>query len=344
MNNEKIKLHKIIENSEKSKQDLKEHYLNERPKSILKIYRQNDKPTEKKVIERQYRRSKYDCSGRMFSCKICNKSYLSYSALYTHGKVKHQTINEQPRVKRKRLSYKVNSEITNNFYNSENNIKNITIHLEKKDIPTPIVYGFDSIYKRFNANDEKNIKIMQTDSFFKKLCSKHEENLKNIRYNLEFLNKCVSLEKSKLQIYSSEEISNKAKKTSTLEECQVTCDDVFVEYLHYVSLKITPNYYIKVLEFIFIYREYMNLIGYKIKKSKEISLDLIKNEKEDKGNYCSNEPPEYIPECSNGLILEYFSRILTKLSLKEMIDLIYNFCIWIYQHGYTKVQIELDND
>lgn len=35
------------------------------------------------------RRSKNDVEGRDFKCKFCDKTYLSYPALYTHMKQKH---------------------------------------------------------------------------------------------------------------------------------------------------------------------------------------------------------------------------------------------------------------
>lgn len=35
------------------------------------------------------RRSKNDVDGRDFKCKFCDKTYLSYPALYTHIKQKH---------------------------------------------------------------------------------------------------------------------------------------------------------------------------------------------------------------------------------------------------------------
>jgi hypothetical protein len=38
------------------------------------------------------RRSKNDNEGRNFECGGCGKSYLSYPALYTHIKQKHQGI------------------------------------------------------------------------------------------------------------------------------------------------------------------------------------------------------------------------------------------------------------
>jgi hypothetical protein len=39
--------------------------------------------------EKKSRRSKNDNDGRDFKCKHCDKTYLSYPALYTHSKQKH---------------------------------------------------------------------------------------------------------------------------------------------------------------------------------------------------------------------------------------------------------------
>ena len=38
---------------------------------------------------RNRRRSKNDVDGRIHKCKYCDKTYLSYPALYTHTKQKH---------------------------------------------------------------------------------------------------------------------------------------------------------------------------------------------------------------------------------------------------------------
>lgn len=47
--------------------------------------------------KRNKRRSKNETDGRSHSCKLCNKSYLSYPALYTHYKQKHNTCNTSGR-------------------------------------------------------------------------------------------------------------------------------------------------------------------------------------------------------------------------------------------------------
>jgi len=39
---------------------------------------------------KRIRRTRNDVDERAFVCKICNKSYLSNAALYTHNKTKHE--------------------------------------------------------------------------------------------------------------------------------------------------------------------------------------------------------------------------------------------------------------
>ena len=51
---------------------------------------ENEDQNKKKHLKR---RSKKEAEGRNYICKICSKSYLSYPALYTHYKQKHNTNN-----------------------------------------------------------------------------------------------------------------------------------------------------------------------------------------------------------------------------------------------------------
>ena len=57
-------------------------------------YRQDPAPgdhMQEDPLERGRRRSKNDTDGRDHKCKYCDKTYLSYPALYTHTKQKHST-------------------------------------------------------------------------------------------------------------------------------------------------------------------------------------------------------------------------------------------------------------
>lgn len=63
---------------------------------------------------RNKRRSKNDNEGRNHKCKNCGKSYLSYAALYTHIKHKHNT-NGQNTGRGRGRPKKDNGEV-NKFY------------------------------------------------------------------------------------------------------------------------------------------------------------------------------------------------------------------------------------
>jgi len=42
------------------------------------------------------RRSRHDMTGRDFKCQICDRTYLSYPAMYTHMKNKHAVDPQAP--------------------------------------------------------------------------------------------------------------------------------------------------------------------------------------------------------------------------------------------------------
>ena len=59
-------------------------------RKIKKNININKENKNKKKIKK--RKGKYDLNGRIFQCQICKKSYLSYPALYTHNRNKHDII------------------------------------------------------------------------------------------------------------------------------------------------------------------------------------------------------------------------------------------------------------
>ena len=70
-----------------------------------------------KIIKR---RSKSEIEGRTFSCEQCQKKYLSYPALYTHKKLKHEKNNEQNRKKGRPKKNQNENIIEKNKYNPVN--------------------------------------------------------------------------------------------------------------------------------------------------------------------------------------------------------------------------------
>ena len=65
--------------------------------NIKYIENKNEINSKNESEEKRKRRTKNDNLGRTFICKLCGKSYLSYPALYTHCKQKHNTCNSSGR-------------------------------------------------------------------------------------------------------------------------------------------------------------------------------------------------------------------------------------------------------
>ena len=75
---------------------------------------------EKKGTKLLKRRSKSEIEGRNFECKLCNKSYLSYPALYTHYKLKHNTNNSSGRGRGRPKKEPNENEVEKSRYNPTN--------------------------------------------------------------------------------------------------------------------------------------------------------------------------------------------------------------------------------
>ena len=60
--------------------------------------------------------SKSEIEGRTFECKLCNKRYLSYPALYTHCKQKHKQNNSSGRGRGRPKKEGIESEGEKNKY------------------------------------------------------------------------------------------------------------------------------------------------------------------------------------------------------------------------------------
>ena len=99
--------------------------------------------------KKQKRRSKNDVQGRDFKCTFCDKTYLSYPALYTHMKNKHaKGPDGQPliafnsgrgrgRPKKNAIGCRSHVEPTNtNFFRT----------IEKVGGPVEPTHGFNEVY------------------------------------------------------------------------------------------------------------------------------------------------------------------------------------------------------
>ena len=274
-----------------------------------KIENIENKNNSNESEEKRKRRTKNDNIGRTFICKSCGKSYLSYPALYTHCKQKHNTCNTSGRGRGRpkkengesfseRLKY---NPLDASYFLKDN--RRGTTNFE--DFEKSIIDAFHILYSRNNFDrnlnkDMKNYNKIQEHPFLGKfLLDKHDVNIK---------------------IDDEKEISDK----------------VFMDYLNKMSLHVNPNYFTTLIIFVTLFREFVNITELKKKNIKENNFN---NDVE----YTSVNSAEDVPDLSNEFINEFLEtdKKLFDFNKEDSIDLTQNFCHWMYENNFTSSKLTL---
>ena len=178
-----------------------------------------------KIIKR---RSKSEIEGRTFSCEQCQKKYLSYPALYTHKKLKHEKNNEQNRKKGRPKKNQNEDIIEKNKYNPVN----ITFFAKEERT------GKTSYNEINSCIDDVFIELYVEDEIALKKYNSLEEH--------PFLNK---FKNDNHDIY---------KNAINMHE---TTDKVFIDYLNKMSAFCNKKYFVKLIKFLTLFRECINNIN-----------------------------------------------------------------------------------
>ena len=275
----------------------------------------NDNENKNKK-EENHRRSKKDFEGRTFNCEICGKSYLSYAALYTHRKQKHNINVNNGRGKgrgrpKKNLSPSLIEKLNYN--------------------PTDASY-FKKDYRN-GITDDYNNAIKNAFLFLYDVNNDENKQMRNLKRKIQF---CGFLESHD---FLFKYYNNSHKKNNEIYDAKnekITIDDIFIEYLNKVSNYCNNNYFEKIIIFVTLFREFINQY-YKEK--------IIGNEE---FTTCNNA--EDIPDLSNDFILEFINPDDNYndfgFSRDDCIDLIQNLCYWMYNNNFTcsKLSIIQNNE
>ena len=264
---------------------------------------ENDENKKKKGT----RRSKRESEGRNYVCKMCSKSYLSYPALYTHYKQKHNTNNSSGRGRgrpKKEINEGENEKNNYNPINSTYFLKD-----ERTGTTSPQTEINDCIDKAFQElyDPEKRKRIDGRGIKFYFNVDEHP-----------FLNKFKK---------DAHDINKSG------DEHQIA-DLVFIEYLNKMSAYCNPNYYTRLIEFVTLFREHSNQIN--VSKLKEDELNNI---------YTECRDAEDVPDSSNEFITDFINPEEKNddfgFNKEECIDLTQNLCFWMYENNYTCSKLSL---
>ena len=256
------------------------------------------------------RRSKSEVEGRTHECKLCNKSYLSYPALYTHYKLKHNTNNSSGRGRGRPKKEQNENEVEKIKYNPTNSTffskEERAGNVEISKINNCIDISFSELYGEEN---------------------KKRNELREMKY-YESIDEHPFLSKFK---NDKHDINKNA-----IDE-HINADLVLIDYLNKRSLFCNEQYYTKLIKFVTLFREHVNIYNSKIDKNKYGEVE-----------YTTFKDAEDVPDCSNEFITDFLhpegNETDFGFTKEESIDLTQNLCYWMYENNFTCSKLSLINN
>ena len=267
-----------------------------------------DESHNKKSPKINKRRSKSEIEGRTFECKLCNKRYLSYPALYTHMKQKHKTNNSSGRGRGRPKKEGAEIETEKNKYNPVNpsyfSKEERTGKVEPVEINNCIDSAFYELYSiNYKSRNEQRGMKFYTHIEEHPFLSKFKNDIHNV--NAKIINE---------------------------QECT---DIILISYLNKMSQYCKNNYYIKLIKFVTLFREHVNIVN----KNK-----VVGNAGEEK-EFTEINNAEDVPDSSNEFITDFLTPDEKNedfgFSKDESIDLTQNLCFWMYDNNFTCSKLSL---
>ena len=260
---------------------------------------ENSKEAEPNITKKiRKRTTKKESDIRNYKCSFCNKSYLSYPALYTHCKQKHKTNNHSERGRGRPKKEQLEQNIKKTKYDP------LTIAYFQKEERT----GNTNIEK-INECARNSFKYLYENEVKQKIRDRKMKEYSKIEEH-PFLGKFINDAHDIKQHFDNERIAT---------------DYVLINYLNNMSIYCNEKYYEKLIIFATLYREHINIINQdKVEKGKEFCQ--IKD---------AEDVPEFSNEFITDFLFPDDQDFDLGLSKDEAIDLTRNLCNWMYENNFT---------
>lgn len=227
---------------------------------------------------------------------------MSYPALYTHIKTKHNTNGQSSGRGRGRPKKDTGDPMNSikNLYNpaTADFFKHPERIGETSNIITSLIEVFREIYN-LKYNDRNKLKKM-----------KHHENMGDHP----FFRKIQEMNQS----------------PKALDSENSKCDEIFADYVVKVSKCARRDFFEKVLKFVVLFRESLNITN----------SEKVGNDGKD---YTEIYNAEDAPDISNEFVTEFLDTetLLFGFTKDEAIDITQNFCQWLYDNNFTCSKLSL---
>jgi len=330
----------------------------------------------RKPGEKQKRRSKNECYGRDYKCG-CGKEYLSYPALYTHIKTKHDgktpegtnanqiqngkgrgrprknfLMNEDAIIRRKRENNRKYNENQSNelkdFLNHSNCSSDYFNQGENKFI---MIYNFFDLLKNKEKEKYKNMLLNSSEQ--------NDENKSQNEKNNNSLNLDLNDDEDKYNIQDlfNDEMINNSNGYKMLYECciklikkgftdvekiekkeLVTCDEAFILYLFYISKFIKKDFCKINLMVLKHFRDLVNILGWNL-----LSEYKSLNDEDTSKDFSSIKEPLKIPLIAGDFCNTYMKEVMKNFDVYFGVIIISHFNFWLYANDLTFIKLNLPN-
>ena len=266
-----------------------------------------DDSENKKSPKASKRRSKSEVEGRTFECKLCNKRYLSYPALYTHCKQKHKQNNSSGRGRGRPKKEGIESEAEKNRFNPINQTYFSKEERTGKTEPNQMNDCIDTAFIQLYSEENRERNALRKMKFYTSI-EQHP-----------FLNKFKNDEHDINKILQGE---------------NEYTDNVLINYLNKMTQFCNPTYFTKLIIFVTLFREHVNSVNLANRNDNGIQKE-----------YTETNNAEDVPDSSNEFITDFLDPETKEedfgFSKEESIDLTQNLCYWMYDNNFTSSKLSL---
>lgn len=308
---------------------------------------------------KQKRRSKNDCNGRDYVCG-CGKTYLSYPALYTHIKTKHNGKTPDGTNANQVQNGRGRGRPRKNFLINEDAVKRAreVRHegLEERHPEFKEIYNKKDTYAS-DYNTEKEEMYMNiystlgllggpTDPYAgfpdfskEKTLSSSQKGYQPIYRRLIYI--MDNNLDEKLLDSGENETSNKKLSDGSIQSLshKITCDDIFALFLIEHSKIVNSKFYRALVIFIKLLRDCMNKLGWEIlSQYKDLLYEPTSMD------YTSVKTAEHIPEIANDFINIFLPTHLPSFDKHLAAVIMNHFCDWLYKFKFTQMKLKFMND
>jgi hypothetical protein len=304
---------------------------------------------------KQKRRSKNDSNGRDYVCG-CGKTYLSYPALYTHIKTKHNGKTPDGTNANQVQNGKGRGRPRKNFLINEDILKRREIRVDS---------GLDEKYelKELMKKDGKTNNLDEKEETYFKIYDKlgligavsnpingfptnsnNNTNANNLTievkrgYQVSY-NKLKFIWENKLYEKFISGAKHMVVGNNYLNSFKITCDDIFALFLIYISRNVNIKFYKTIVIFMKLYRDCMNKIGWEIlSEYKDLSGEPTELD------YTSVKNGEHLPEIANDFVNSYLKLHLPSFDKHLAVVILNHFSDWLFKYNFSTIRLKYSKE